>query len=610
MREDGRARERGGHGARYGARYGAEYGADPLDPDALARKLEVRRDSPFADWLEREIERRFDHVCCTERERFRRERRAVTLAGQVKSGGGRHEKDDRRRLDDRSHYVLGWSNAAKLDALRGERERLADELAGVAARIASAQRELLARRGEREALGGLRGVGAWREIDWRSVALEIDALRRERDALERSSDVLARLDRELGEARAALGEIETELEGAQLALGAVGARSTAAETLREETAALAAEALADETFDRARFEAQHEEALGPHRLTVESCDNRQRELRTWLQGRIDAGERRLDRAAQSIVSRMERYRAEFPLESQEVDANVDAADDYRAMLAELAADDLPRFERHFKELLNENTIREIANFQSQLNREREGIRERVGRINASLAEIDYNPGRFIRLEARETTDPDVRDFRVELRACTEGTLSGTEDDQYSERKFLQVRSIIERFAGREGSAESDKRWTARVTDVRNWFAFAASERWREDDVEHEHYSDSGGKSGGQKEKLAYTILAASLAYRFGLDWGAGRSRSFRFVVIDEAFGRGSDESAEFGLRLFDRLGLQLLIVTPLQKIHVIEPWVSSVGYVTNPDGARSRLRNLTIEEYREEKRRRAVSLGG
>jgi hypothetical protein len=78
--------------------------------------------------------------------------------------------------------------------------------------------------------------------------------------------------------------------------------------------------------------------------------------------------------------------------------------------------------------------------------------------------------------------------------------------------------------------------------VRNWFVFAASERWRADDSEHEHYSDSGGKSGGQKEKLAYTVPAASLAYQFGLELGAVRSRSFRFVVIDEAFGRGSDES--------------------------------------------------------------------
>jgi len=73
------------------------------------------------------------------------------------------------------------------------------------------------------------------------------------------------------------------------------------------------------------------------------------------------------------------------------------------------------------------------------------------------------------------------------------------------------------------------------------------------------------------------------------------------AIIDEAFGRGSDESAQYGLRLFAQLNLQLLIVTPLQKIHVIEHFVSAVGFVHNSDGQASSLRNLTIEEYRKEK---------
>jgi len=273
------------------------------------------------------------------------------------------------------------------------------------------------------------------------------------------------------------------------------------------------------------------------------------------------------------------------------------------MLQALEADDLPRFERRFKELLNENTIREVANFQSQLARERETIRERIAQINQSLSQIDYNPGRHILLELRPSPDVEIRDFQNELRACTDGALTGSDDEQYSEAKFLQVKVIIERFRGREGRSETDRRWTAKVTDVRNWFMFSASERWREGGAEHEHYSDSGGKSGGQKEKLAYTILAASLAYKFGLEWNVVRSRSFRFVVIDEAFGRGSDESARYGLRLFAQLNLQLLIVTPLQKIHIIEPFVDSVGFVRNEEGRESMLRNLTIEEYREEKER-------
>ena len=139
--------------------------------------------------------------------------------------------------------------------------------------------------------------------------------------------------------------------------------------------------------------------------------------------------------------------------------------------------------------------------------------------------------------------------------------------------------------------------------MRNWFTFAASERDRDTGAEFEHYTDSDGKSGGQKEKLAYTILAASLAYQFGLEWGVERSRDFRFAVIDEAFGRGSDVSTRYALELFRKLGLQLLIVTPLQKVHVIEPYVNAIAYVENPTGAASRVHTLTIEEFRERQRR-------
>ena len=78
------------------------------------------------------------------------------------------------------------------------------------------------------------------------------------------------------------------------------------------------------------------------------------------------------------------------------------------------------------------------------------------------------------------------------------------------------------------------------------------------------------------------------------------------MVIDEAFGRGSDESAQYGLQLFQKLNLQLLIVTPLQKIHIIEPFVASVGFVHNEEGRDSQLRMLSIEEYRAEKDRLSV----
>jgi len=574
-----------------------------LHSDSLVRKLQLKPDTPFYDWIEREVAHRFDLACCQSQEQFRRETRAITLAGQIKARDERHEKDDRHRIDDRRRYVLGWSNAEKIAALEKEAGRHEAQLAELAGRISKLQQEQSALKERLSILSKLGEYNDFRDLDWKPVAVAIARLEAERRELEAASDLLKTLTAQLAALEDESKATESQLRERNDKRSKTEQKISDATALQRQAQALLDETAADVVQRFPLLETMREEALGGQALTVESCDNRERDMRDWLQTRIDAEDKRLATVSARIIRAMTEYKQIWVLETREVDVNIAAGPEFKAMLAQLRADDLPRFEGRFKELLNENTIREVANFQSQLARERETIKERIAQINKSLTRIDYNPGRYIRLEAQMSPDADIRDFQTELRACTEGALTGSEDAQYSESKFLQVKRIIERFRGREEFTDLDRRWTAKVTDVRNGFVFAASERWREDDTEHEHYADSGGKSGGQKEKLAYTVLAASLAYQFGLEWNAVRSRSFRFVVIDEAFGRGSDESAQYGLKLFEQLNLQLLIVTPLQKIHIIEPFVSSVGFVHNEDGRNSVLRNLSIEEYRAEKQK-------
>ena len=539
-------------------------------------------------------------ACCATQEQFRRETRAITHAGQIKDPSGRHEKDDRHRIDDRNRYVLGWSNSAKIAALEVKRRQLETRLAEVASQIGDIQKERDGLANRLDALTRLEEFTSFDELDWASITTEIAQLTDERIRLESASDVLKQLNESLRTLQKTHKETSEKLQDVRDRRAREEQKHSDARELRQQTEALLAGVVVDEALAE-KLEAMRAEALGEHQLTVESCDNREQDVRAWLQHKIDGVDDKIRNLAARIIKAMVSFKETYKLETAEMDASLEAAFEYENLLAQLNRDDLPRFDTRFKELLNVNTINEIANFSAQLARERETIRERIAHINKSLGGIDYNQGRYIVLESQPSPDAEIRDFQMELRACTAGAVTGSEDAQYSETKFLQVKAIIDRFRGREGLSEQDRRWTAKVTDVRNWFLFAASERWREDNSEHEHYSDSGGKSGGQKEKLAYTILAASLAYQFGLEWGAVRSRSFRFVVIDEAFGRGSDESAQYGLKLFRQLNLQLLIVTPLQKIHIIEPFVSSVGFVHNEGGRASKLRNLSIEEYRTQK---------
>ena len=80
-------------------------------------------------------------------------------------------------------------------------------------------------------------------------------------------------------------------------------------------------------------------------------------------------------------------------------------------------------------------------------------------------------------------------------------------------------------------------------------------------------------------------------------------RSFHFVVIDEAFSKLDDENARYAMQLFDKLGLQLLVVTPMQQLQIIEKYVKVFHYVVNnEEGNYSQVINLTDEEYRTRRR--------
>ncbi len=573
-------------------------GGGGAPPRPLRTKLEIK-DSEFYDWLERELSIRADHHCALDMTEFRRAPRAVTMAGQMKGTGGRHEKDDRFRIDDRSSYVLGWSNERKIEAWVRRATTIAERSGLVEAERTRHELALGKAIDRGQVLTGLDQTKDFTEIDWAALVNAIAELKAEKARLEAASSELKRLGDELDSVRAKLGDAEDSRDELARRIGALDQgielaradRTDAERTLAEPGCGAAREHFPAITALLSR------PPLRDLPRTLAACDRTEGAASKEITAQIDRRTARLGTLGNKIVSKMAEFRRQYPAETTDFDNAVESAPGYRELHDRLVSDDLPRFQAQFKAYLNTNTIRDIAGFHSQLNKQADLIRQRVATINESLAGVEYNPGRYIRLDAEQTPNTDVRDFRTELRACTDDSLSGDDSDQYSERKFLQVSRIIERFRGREGQTEIDRLWTRRVTDVRNWFTFSASERWKADDTEYENYTDSGGKSGGQKEKLAYTILAASLAYQFKLEWGAARSKTFRFVVIDEAFGRGSDESTRFALELFRRLGLQLLIVTPLQKIHVIEPYVSAVGFVDNPDHNYSRLQTLTIEEY-------------
>jgi uncharacterized protein YPO0396 len=168
------------------------------------------------------------------------------------------------------------------------------------------------------------------------------------------------------------------------------------------------------------------------------------------------------------------------------------------------------------------------------------------------------------------------------------------DLTYLEQHFTMVISpFIEEL-------QKNAPWRKRVTDVRNWMEFKATEHFFDDDNICNVYESSGSLSGGQAAQLTYTILGSAIAYQFGINQ-SGSGRSFRFISVDEAFSKLDPEKSKYLMELCKQLQLQLMVVTPLDKIHVVENYVSVIHYVENKNKRSSDVVDMPILEFKKRK---------
>lgn len=596
---------------------------------SLVHKVEVKSDSEFYDWVSGELEERHNYICCKDLEEFHREPYAITREGQIKSGKVRHEKNDSRRINDHMNYILGWSNVEKIEAFEAEQNnKLVDKNAidkGILA--LESEEEILSTK--RDLIRDLLQFNEFKDINFSEIVNSIQKEREQRQKLKESSKEFEIIQEQIESVDIVVKQKDDQKDLLQKEKGKVEDRISA-------NALKLKKNLGDVNSPEAELIVSEEDIFKDLNMVIErwisisvpvlvfsettmvivsgvkisknidDLDSDEKALLTRItgpNGNIDKKRNFQSRIEKEIVLTMERYLEHYQSFATDVDASLESISEFETMFQKLVQDDIPRHEERFKKLLKEGTIHGILVFQNQLESSDKEIESKIAEINKHLVAIPYSNGTYIKITQDIVSSKDIGDFKNDLRACLENIYGET--DNYNEAKFLQVKKILDRF---KGTTDEDRRWTDRVTDVRQWYTFGASELYQEDHTEKEYYSDSSGKSGGQKEKLAYTILASAIAFQFGLSWDENRSKSFRFVVIDEAFGRGSDESTRYGLKLFKKLNLQLLIVTPLQKINIIEDYINAVHFVSNSDGKYSMVRNITKEEFLAEKQKYFASL--
>jgi uncharacterized protein YPO0396 len=562
-----------------------QVGPPSLSNDRVPGRLEFRTDHPLHLWVANELVRRFNHRCCASIVELEGVDRGLTREGLIREGT-RHVKDDGRPVDDHSARILGWSTDRKIAALRLQ-IRQADESALAEANAAAeAGRRATAARERASAARELLGINDFIEIHpghWRD---EVMRLRTEQDLLERSSNELRALQERLRSIDTAIQAGEDDLRERDGELGRVRDRLEVCQRRTAERERQLADLAA---FDHDGLEAAFADiTAGLPPLTLENADQLTHSAHQSLQGRISNEQRRVNEAVEKMVAGMSEFLGQFPDFRQTLEVGRAYAESFASVLHRIEEEDLPRHKERFEHYLNENLVGDLLMLNRRLEEHQEAIEGRIEEINEALRGIDYADDTYVQLRLVSRPGHEVAEFRRSLRDCFEHGIAPAPDERL--RIFERVRLLLEQF-------QRDPEGTQRVTDVRTWCAAGVRELRRSDDIEVNYYAATTGKSGGQKAKLAFTILASALSAQYGLSTAPQDAANFRLVVIDEAFSRTDETNSTRAMQLFSQLGFQLLIVGPFDaKAKLAVPFVRTIHLASNPAGNSSRLIALTREQ--------------
>ncbi|HYG06737.1 MAG TPA: SbcC/MukB-like Walker B domain-containing protein [Stenotrophomonas sp.] len=534
-------------------------------PRSLPGKLQLR-DHPYADWLCHELARRFDYDCVDNATALRNADKAITREGQVKHPGDRYEKDDRHAVGDRKRWLLGYDNRDKLKVFEREGQQLAQ-------RIAACEADVAALRQQREA-GHERTLAAHTlvERDWD----EIDVAPK----LQRLSDIDEQL-RQLREGDSGLRALGQALEQARILRDQ--ARRTY-EDVRLERAQLARERVRLENLQQAT-QGRHAGSLTPIQLQglqerlaalpALSLDNLEAHFRLVERGlgeQLAESQGRDSRLSQQLLDCFRKYCQQWPEDSGDFTVSVASADDFLARLERLESDGLPRHETRFFDLLQTQSKNNLLALQRHAAEAHKGIRQRMDEVNASLEQVPFNRGTVLTIEVNDRRLAEVQEFQQQLRSVL--AQQQTEDRALAEAQFATLRELVARLGAQDAE---QRRWREQVLDVRLHVEFVGVELDAQTREQIEIYRSGAGKSGGQRQKLATTCLAAALRYQLGGE--DGELPRYCAVVLDEAFDKADNEFTALAMNIFENFGFQMIVATPLKSVMTLEPFIGGACFV-------------------------------
>lgn len=539
---------------------------------------------PLAGWVATKAAGQFDHECVDSPEAMRHVRRAVTREGLVKSDDVSFRKDDRFNINDRSKWILGGDTRAKL-------ANCMDRADTLEARVRQLDADILALAPTGSGQQNVRRCEKLMEMSW--DVFDLATALRQHDAAAEQLAIAREAMPDIDSLDNQIHDAEREHKRVQQAASSLEAQC---ETLRaavagheERQSGLNQELLAVDLAEETLAMLTERYAAHAARLDWDNLELVTSQVKDVLAKEERAVQSRMASALNAMQNQFRDYKRDWPAKAANLDTTEACAAEFFDILSSLETDGLPQFEERFLQLLKEQSLQEMMRLARQLEEERKAIKTRLIDVNESLESAAFNPGTHLVIETKDKQLPDVMAFRQSMNALFSHAM---EDDSpaEAEKRFHLLNDIVLKLESQEVVA---KQWRELCLDVRRHVDFIIREL-DADGNEMEVYRSGAGKSGGQRQKLTATCLAAALRYQLGgKDTGLPK---YATVFMDEAFDKADAEFTDLAMNIFKTFGFQLVVATPLKSVMTLEPYIGGACFVHIEDRKRSRIVPVTYLE--------------
>jgi len=561
---------------------------------SLQEKLDFKDFSIFSNFVKNALEERFDYICLekVENKEYYKYPKVLTISWLIKNKNF-YLKDD--RSFDKRNYILWWNNEDKIKTLKEDLTKIRKNLLKNEERLSVLYKEKLDIENKLKLITKWEIYNHFSLLDFKVLEIEIEKLNSEKKDLLSNNSSIKKYEEQISLLKIEIEKKEQEKTKIEKEIGVLEKEffdyKNKKETFSKNLWNIDISSI-QAIFNNSKY------ALWEVHLS--NIFTIKQEKLTKIRSKKD----NFFEVLQTLTSKLNWFSGKYreykmtDAEKLEAPSSISSKEFYEYLEQEyhkIKDEELYTYREKFEKEFRETLFIRLQDFYTDLENEEYKIKTKIEFINKTLKEVPYSKETYIEINLKNNTKKLdwIEEFKRDFK---EKIFYRRELDRVDKvKEFENIKDFMEKMLDNK-QAE----WKAKVIDVRNWFLFNIKEKFILWDEIKDVFESSSGKSGWQTIKLAYLVLASSLLYQYWVKEESHNllinnfSKSFRLVVIDEVFAKLDMDNSKYVLDLFGKLDFQLFIITPTNTINVLEEYVNTIYFISNPNWDKSYKNQIDI----------------